>query len=183
MEEKSFTFVEKPDATDPGVYLHYLVSPGAQRASSVKDLVDKILSQLGPNDKIKTLRLIGHGSPGSISVGTSSFILTAPDNQDLQGRYIGRFNTREWVSELARLKGRFAQNSAIHLRSCNTGAGEHGAKLLHLIREAVDCGEVTAPTGVLTSFGAVGPLQRSKRGDKGPRIPISAGFTKKITWK
>jgi hypothetical protein len=94
--------------------------------SSVDDMVTQILDSLREGDCINTLTIIGHGSPGSISVGDGT--------GRVEGRYIGgatldpgspAYNP-EMVTLLGRLTPRFCEDGQAVLRGCNVGNGDLG---------------------------------------------------------
>ncbi len=179
MADKDFTFVEKPEGSDPAVYGNYLLTYGALRATSVLDMVTQVLAGLGPGDKIKSLTLVGHGGPGYMSVGTSNFFLTAPANQNVDGKYIdvGNLNNQ---NPLIQLRCKFAQGSTVHLQGCNVGANKEGAKLVYKLNKFLQCvDEVIAPSGVVSLLGSIGDNQVSKKGDTAPPKPISPYFFKR----
>jgi len=112
-------------------------NPGCIRATSNEDMVDKVLRKLWSCDCIRTLKLVGHGSPGNISVG---------DGQGWESRKHINGNRDEWEAPLSRLRGRFCPNAKILLVGCNVGACDDGAEKL---QELADFFGVTveAPTG------------------------------------
>jgi len=77
-------------------------NPGCIRATSNEDMVDKVLRKLWSCDCIRTLKLVGHGSPGNISVG---------DGQGWESRKHINGNRDEWEAPLSRLRGRFCPQS------------------------------------------------------------------------
>lgn len=114
-----------------------LFTLGELRASSVKDMVDKILNHLKEGQKIRKLTIIGHGNKGIIVMGSAKKLK--------RNQYINS-NEPEWKPELQRLKGKFADDGEIFLRGCNTGAGTKGANKLKKIADIVGV-KVSAPTG------------------------------------
>lgn len=136
---KNITVVEKEPATPPdNGFLAGKAgkNPGCLRVTSVKDLVDKVISSLKPNEKIQKLTIYGHGAPGVIGCGDGMGYQT--------GKHIN--NDTAWQNELKRLKGRFTEDGEIFLGGCNTGANEEGSAKL---KEVADVTGVTvkAPTG------------------------------------
>jgi hypothetical protein len=113
---------------------------GASRVSSVKDFVDQVLGQLRRNDCIKSLTLIGHGSPGSINVGRGK-------RGGAGGRQaLSIKNIALWEPELRRLRCRFCRpEGEFVLIGCNTGAGLEGSRLLRLIVNFIRCCRARAP--------------------------------------
>lgn len=98
------------------------------RANSVKNMVDNILGVLNEDECIQTLTLVGHGSPGNISVGDG--LTTEPGNH-ING------NKEEWEKELARLKDKFCPGGSVTLKGCNVGSCDKGAKKLQEIADAL----------------------------------------------
>lgn len=92
-------------------------------ASSVEDMVTQIQNDLGERDCINSLTIIGHGSPGSISVGDGT--------GSVEGGYIGggtldsaspAYNP-DMVAILSRLTPLFCEDAQAVLRGCNVGNG------------------------------------------------------------
>jgi hypothetical protein len=110
---------------------------GCLRATSKEDMVEKVLQRLGACNCIKVLKLVGHGSPGNISVG---------DGQGWETCKHINGNRDEWEKPLSKLKGRFCKDAKILLIGCNVGACDAGASKL---QELADFFGVTveAPTG------------------------------------
>ena len=136
---KSKDIIVVEDSDDDNGYLTGKANhnPGCIRATSKEDMVNKVLDKLGLCDCIKTLKLVGHGSPGNISVG---------DGQGWESCKHINGNRDEWEEPLSKLKGRFCNNAKILLVGCNVGACEKGAEKL---QELADFWGVTveAPTG------------------------------------
>lgn len=112
-------------------------NPGSIRATSKEDMVDKVLDKLGMCGCIRTLKLVGHGSPGNISVG---------DGQGWESCKHINGNRDEWEEPLSKLKGRFCKNARILLVGCNVGACENGAEKLQELADFFGA-TVEAPTG------------------------------------
>lgn len=136
-KKRGITVVE--DSTNDNGYLtgKANLNTGCIRATSKEDMVNKVLGKLGPCDCIKTLKLVGHGSPGNISVG---------DGQGWESCKHINGNRDEWETPLSKLKGKFCKNAKILLVGCNVGACDAGAEKL---QELADFFGVTveAPTG------------------------------------
>ncbi len=102
-------------------------------AASVEGMVKSIESEVGPGSCIDTLTIIGHGSPGSISVG------------DGTGRIVGkhiRGGALDSTSDiydpkmaglLARLTPKFCKDGQAELRGCNVGDGLLGETFAQLL--------------------------------------------------
>lgn len=135
--EKDIVVVE--DSANDNGYLTGKANgnPNAIRATSKQDMVDKVLNKLGKGDCIKTLTLIGHGSPGNISVG---------DGQGWEACKHINNNRDEWEDLLSKLKGRFCKGGRLILFGCHVGACEKGRDKLQELADF--CGVTTeAPTG------------------------------------
>ena len=135
-KRKDITVVEDSDNDNGYLTGKANHNPGCIRATSKEDMVDKVLDKLGTCDCIKTLKLVGHGSPGNISVG---------DGQGWESCKHINGNRNEWEALLSELKGKFCRNAKILLVGCNVGACENGSEKL---QELADFFEVTvqAPT-------------------------------------
>ncbi len=114
-----------------------LFTLGELRASSIKDMVDKILAKLGTGQKIRKLTIVGHGNKGIIVMGSA---------KKLKSKQYINSNEAEWKPELSRLKGKFSANGEVFLRGCNTGAGAKGSAKLKKIADIIGV-KVSAPTG------------------------------------
>jgi len=127
------------DSTNDNGYLTGKASrnPGALRATSKQDMVDKVLGELGKKDCIKTLTLVGHGSPGNISVG---------DGQGWETCKHINGNRNEWESILTKLKGKFCTGGKLILIGCNVGACDNGRNKLKELADFLNV-TVEAPTG------------------------------------
>lgn len=107
-----------------------LLTLGEIDAAGVRDMVDQIKNTLAPPPQpecIGDLTIIGHGSPGSISVGDGT--------DSISGRYIGG-GTLDPSSPafdpalratLAELTPLFCDTASVTLRGCNVGDGAVGA--------------------------------------------------------
>jgi hypothetical protein len=136
---KKLDIVVVEDSTNDNGYLtgKALMNPGAIRATSKQDMVTKVLAKLGSRDCIKTLTLIGHGSPGNISVG---------DGQGWESCKHVNGNRDEWESILAKLKGKFCKDAKLILFGCNVGACDKGRNKLQELADFLNV-TVEAPTG------------------------------------
>jgi len=112
-------------------------NPGCIRATSKEDMVNKVLNRLRFCDCIKTLKLVGHGSPGNISVG---------DGQGWESCKHINGNRDEWEAPLSRLKGKFCKNARILLVGCHVGACESGRQKLQELADFF-WATIEAPTG------------------------------------
>ena len=135
--EKDIVVVE--DSANDNGYLTGKANgnPNAIRATSKQDMVDKVLNKLGKGDCIKTLTLLGDGSPVNISVG---------DGQGWENCKHINNNRDEWEDILSKLKERFCKGGRLVLFGCHVGACEKGRDKL---QELADFLGVTteAPTG------------------------------------
>ncbi|WP_286755873.1 DUF4347 domain-containing protein [Roseivirga sp. UBA838] len=111
---------------------------GELRATSVSDMVQKVLAHLQPGQKIGRLTLSGHGAKGNISVGAGM--------GNIGGKIINGDATL-WKPELAKLKDKFDETRGeLFLRGCNVGAGQAGSKKLKELADFLNV-KVYAPTG------------------------------------
>ena len=117
-------------------------------------MIDKVLARLGEGDCIGRLTLIGHGSPGNLSMGDGR-------GQEV-GKHIGIRNRGEWIDEIGRLRGRFAAEALLTLRGCRAGRGPEGRELVELLHERLGV-RVRAPTGVTTPLWIFGRWTRAPR--------------------
>jgi hypothetical protein len=143
MSELGLKFVDQfADPLDPALRAY---GQGADRVESVRDFVNQVLSKLGPNDCIKKLTLIGHGSPGNIGVGSGKKVArSGNDSLDLN-------NIARWEPQIRRLRCRFCKpDGEFELIGCNTGAGLAGARLLRLIVNFIRCCRAKAPVEPVT---------------------------------
>lgn len=136
---KTITVVEQEPASPPdNGFLAQKAgkNAGCLRVTSVKDMVDKVINSLKPNEKIQRLVIYGHGQPGVVGIGDGMGWQT--------GKHIN--SDTAWQNELKRLKGKFTDDGEIFLGGCNTGANEAGSNKL---KEVADVTGVTvkAPTG------------------------------------
>jgi hypothetical protein len=109
------------------------------RASSVKNMVDAILGALKEDECIGTLKIVGHGCPGNISVGCG---LSSDKDKE-----INCANEKEWKEEMKRLKDKFCPGASVYLKGCNVGACDDGAKKLQELADLLGV-PVEAPTGL-----------------------------------
>lgn len=99
-------------------------------ASSVENMVEQVEESISEGSCISTLTIIGHGSPGSISVGDGT--------TRIEGRYIGggALDSRSdlYSAQMARLLARltplFCSGATATLRGCNVGDGVLGASFV-----------------------------------------------------
>jgi hypothetical protein len=139
---------------------------GEVDVGSVKEMVDHILNNLGEEECICEIVIIGHGAPGNISVGNG---MSGSDPK----KEISTSNTSTWLPELMRLRCKFCDESVVYLRGCNVGAGDQGAELLHLISQTLQCAKsAQAPTGVCYPARTTGETQTAGRGAEQPPAPL-----------
>ena len=111
---------------------------GELRASSVSDMVQKVLAHLKDGQKIGRLIISGHGAKGNISVGAGQGSI---NGKEING------DSKHWKTELAKLKDKFDPNKGeLFLRGCNVGAGQAGSKKLQELADFLNI-RVFAPTG------------------------------------
>lgn len=104
-----------------------VLTTGEIDASSVENMVEQVEGAISEGSCISTLTIIGHGSPGSISVGDGT--------TRIEGRYIGGgaldstsdLYNAEMARLLARLTPLFCSGATVTLRGCNVGDGALGA--------------------------------------------------------
>ncbi len=144
------------------------------RATSKKDMVDKILNKLKPGECIQKLTIVGHGTKGAIMVGSAQgpwqkckYINTTHQDAD------------DWKKELERLKGKFCKGAKVVLFGCKVGGGQEGADKLYEIAKFLDV-VVEAPTGTSYGDGTRDGITQRARPDKKPDpIEPPAGGKKK----
>lgn len=160
MAKKSFTFVEDTDDDNGYDFVSGLLRIGEVDVKNVKELVDHVDKNVGKDDCIENITIIGHGRPGNISVGDGQ----SHDNQ----KRIGLTNENVWGPLLDKLACRFCKGGTVYLRGCNTGADAEGAQLLHRIKLRLKCAIVQASTGVCNPLYTTGKDQESKPDEKKP---------------
>jgi hypothetical protein len=133
---KDITVVE--DSTEDNDYLKNKAkgNPKAVRAKSKQEMVDNVSKKLGKDDCIRTLKIIGHGAPGVISVGAGQ---GWGDCKEINGN-------DDWKTVLAPLKGKFCKDGRIILIGCNVGACDAGRDKLKELADYFGV-PVEAPTG------------------------------------
>lgn len=99
--------------------------PDAIRVNSVGQMVRLIDLRLA-NDRIRRLRIFGHGDPGVQGLGNSISSQTHLYNQITTDT-----GTRvTYANVLGGLRGKFAQGAWVELHGCSVGAGAAGWNLL-----------------------------------------------------
>ncbi len=166
MATKSFTFVEQTNSDNGYDSISAFLRFGVKRASSVQDLVDKVLAELQADDCISDITIIGHGAPGSISIGNGQ---SGTDS----AKEINGNNETVWGPQLDRLRCRFCQNGYIFLRGCNVGADNAGAQKLFKIMGHIVCATIKAMTGVVNPLWTTGDEVSSSPGDTAAPSPIA----------
>lgn len=166
-EKKSFTFVETTESQWDNGYdsVSNFLRFGTMRAESVKDLVDKALANFKEGDCIQKIVIIGHGAPGTISVGNGQ--CGTDRNKEINGR-----NEDVWGPQLDRLRCKFCEGGVVYLRGCNVGAEAAGARKLFRIAQRLGCATVQAPSGVCNPLYTTGDDQEVKPGATEPPAAI-----------
>lgn len=142
-------------------------------ASSVKDMVDKIIAHARANECcIKSLTIIGHGCPGNISIGNGQG--GADREKEINGN-----NENVWGPELDRLKPFLCTGATIYLRGCNVGADQAGADKLRAIARRLGV-DVTAPTGLCNPLWTEGQDQTATPTTTPTPIPAPVSKKKKL---
>jgi len=154
MAKLRITVVEKADQDDPYNWWSARIRSAASKAESVEDMVDKVLARLGEDDSIGRLTLIGHGSPGNLSMGDQK--------EHVEGKHIGIANQDEWGEDIDRLKPRFSNDALLTLRGCNAGRGSEGRELVDLLHAKLGV-KVRAPTGPTTPLWIFGRWAEAPR--------------------
>ncbi|MFC2078791.1 DUF4347 domain-containing protein [Candidatus Bipolaricaulota bacterium] len=154
MSKLRITVVEEASTADRYNWWSAALRSGEIQATSVEDMVDKILARLGEDGRIHRLILIGHGSSGNLSMGDGK--------GHEQGKHIGIGNQAEWTDELDRLKGRFCDNALLTLRGCKTGAKQAGADLVELLADMLGV-RVRAPRGTINPLWVGGEWTKAPK--------------------
>lgn len=123
--------------------------------TSVKDMVDKVLNAVG-SDPLTNLNILGHGRPGSQSVGKGM------GSDPTKTKYIALDNSTGSLigtceQELSRLIPKLSTDALISLHGCNTGKGQAGEDLLKRMSTVLG---VSVEAGIIT--------QRTMPGYEGP---------------
>lgn len=96
--------------------------PDALTAGSKEDMAEKVLSKIREKDCcIKKLVLLGHGTPGNISMGAGRESITC---KEINGK------SEEWQDALRGLQGKFCDDAEIIMFGCNVGQCNEGATKL-----------------------------------------------------
>lgn len=109
---------------------------GCIRATSKEDMVRKVLDRLYKCGCIRTLKIVGHGAPGVISVGAG---MGWADCKEINGK-------DDWKDILKPLKNKFCPGGKILLIGCNVGACDAGRNKLKELADYFGV-PVEAPTG------------------------------------
>jgi hypothetical protein len=107
---------------DNGFYRRRIL-PTAIRVNTIGHMVDAIVARLGHSDRIRRLRIFGHGSPGRQGLGNSS----------VGGIWTHEISLAYFAVQrpyLERLCGHFAPGGWVELSGCEVGACTTGANLL-----------------------------------------------------
>jgi hypothetical protein len=164
MAEKSYRFIEKttrPEFDNGADGIYGYLHPFHNDATSVKNLIDQVLSDLKPGDCIKEIIIAGHGAPGNISVGNGT------KGED-PAKEIGLGNEADWGPEFDRLKCKFCTGGTVYLRGCNVGDGQKGKDFLKKIAAHLACATLLAPTGLCTPYSTGGVDQQVNPNDDPP---------------
>jgi hypothetical protein len=97
-------------------------------------MVDQALNQAN-GQPIGTMQVIDHGGPGYQEMGDWAQSVSLKDMQDPKTK-------QEYLDQMSRLNGHFAEDGQLQLRGCHTGEGEAGTEYLK---------EMSTATGVPTS--------------------------------
>jgi hypothetical protein len=175
MAEKEFTFIDAEQAGDKALSAGANVNPNAKDATSVRDLVNKTLNNLGPDDCIKSLTIIGHGHQGYIGVGAGK-TKDRPAGQ----KSISLENIAQWEPQIRRLFCRFCDDGELILWGCAIGGDMRGARLLRLLRNFIVCVRAKAPVGPVLPWVYDTAVQVAERGSVGlpQEIPAELPPTK-----
>ena len=111
--EIDITAVTSDDVVD---WLVSAVQGHELQVTSISDMVDKVLAELGPSKKIKHFWIDSHGSPGTMYIGSDTLsAATLPTH----------------TAAFSRLRGRFsATRGRVTLGGCNVAASAAGTALL-----------------------------------------------------
>jgi Domain of unknown function (DUF4347) len=170
-KECDIIVVEKTESDNGYDWWYGFFTGGEIYAESVADLVTKVLAHVTEeNCCIKSLTIVGHGCPGTISVGNGQ---SGTDrNKEIDG------NEDVWGPELDKLKPHLCEGATLYLRGCNVGADAQGADKLHAIARRLGI-PVTAPTGTCRPLWTEGDDVTAKPGEKPTPVPGPDGKKKK----
>jgi RHS repeat-associated protein len=90
--------------------------------SSLDDLIDKIKKKLGPDDCIRTLTIVNHGSKGVrgfIQFDSENYVCKNPNGRT-------PFSSPETEAKLRELQKLFCKDGSVIFRICRAGEGEEG---------------------------------------------------------
>ncbi|MFZ1985106.1 MAG: DUF4157 domain-containing protein, partial [Desulfatitalea sp.] len=119
---------------------------GEIEAQSVDQMVDDVITEVGDpaTDCISRLTLVGHGSPGNVSVGAGTGWAAE-----------GNISSGNFRPSIARLTPYFCDGATVVLYACNVGRGPSGARFIQSLSDFWQV-NVAAPTGQVDGFGIMG---------------------------
>ena len=119
---------------------------GEIEAQNVDQMVDDVMAEAGDpaTDCISRLTLVGHGSPGSVSVGDGTGWSAG-----------GNISSGNFRPSIARLTPDVCDGATVVLEACNVGRGATGARFIQSLSDFWQV-NVAAPTGEVNGFGIMG---------------------------
>ena len=119
---------------------------GEIEAETVDQMVVDVIAEVGDpaTDCISRLTLVGHGTPGNISVGAGTGWMAE-----------GSISTGNFRPSIARLTPYFCDGATVVLYACNVGRGPTGATFIQTLADFWQV-NVAAPTGAVNGFGIMG---------------------------
>ncbi len=148
----------------------------ADEFSDVTDMVDQIIANLEPGQKIGRLVIAGHGADH-----TTGFFVFDPDTagaEVIDATYPNRMFGANVEEQLARLRPYFDPNEGVvEFRVCESGTGTNGDIFTQRLADIVGV-PVTAPTDSISSLAAVGGVTTDWKTayPSYTGLPIQTGF-------
>jgi hypothetical protein len=144
--QHSVTVVDFGENTDVYNWREAIIHIGEIEAESVDQMVADVTAEVGDaaTDSISRLTLVGHGSPGNVSVGDGTGWVAE-----------GNISTGNFRPSIAQLTPYFRNDATVVLYACNVGRGPRGARFIQRLADFWQV-NVAAPTGGVDGFGIMG---------------------------